>query len=213
MNCVTRSHNTWLWHPGEISGNQNGGPPRSGSRLCREVAWWKAKPPRWGREWRAAPVRWKRFGVSELELWTSLFWRKNKRHPIPKFRRWRLPHWIQKAVSGLFEYWITCVRYDSEERDVGLVSRYASLISLMLMAHCVTASTDCTLIEHKRGRHGWMTASNAPYYRCWWTTNASRLLALTSINRLVTKSRRCSPTMKLLFHEFGHGIHHMLTQE
>ncbi|MFM2596827.1 oligopeptidase A [Vibrio fortis] len=160
----------------------------------------------------------KEFGVSELELWDIAYYsEKQKQHLFEISDEELRPYFPEsKAVSGLFEVLSRVFGMTVKERE-GVDTWHESVrfFDIFDASETLRGSfyLDLYAREHKRGG-AWMddcrgrriTASGelqtpVAYLTCNFNKPVGDKPALFTHDEVVT-----------LFHEFGHGIHHMLTQ-
>ncbi|MCG9632502.1 oligopeptidase A [Vibrio sp. Isolate30] len=160
----------------------------------------------------------KEFGVSELELWDIAYYsEKQKQHLFEISDEELRPYFPEsKAVSGLFEVLSRVFGMTVKERE-GVDTWHESVRFFDIFDANETLRgsfyLDLYAREHKRGG-AWMddcrgrriTASGelqtpVAYLTCNFNKPVGDKPALFTHDEVVT-----------LFHEFGHGIHHMLTQ-
>ncbi|MFM2579265.1 oligopeptidase A [Vibrio fortis] len=160
----------------------------------------------------------KEFGVSELELWDIAYYsEKQKQHLFEISDEDLRPYFPEsKAVSGLFEVLNRVFGMTVKERE-GVDTWHESVrfFDIFDASETLRGSfyLDLYAREHKRGG-AWMddcrgrriTASGelqtpVAYLTCNFNKPVGDKPALFTHDEVVT-----------LFHEFGHGIHHMLTQ-
>lgn len=160
----------------------------------------------------------KEFGVSELELWDIAYYsEKQKQHLFEISDEELRPYFPEsKAVSGLFEVLSRVFGMTVKERE-GVDTWHESVRFFDIFDANETLRgsfyLDLYAREYKRGG-AWMddcrgrriTASGelqtpVAYLTCNFNKPVGDKPALFTHDEIVT-----------LFHEFGHGIHHMLTQ-
>ena len=160
----------------------------------------------------------KEFGVSELELWDIAYYsEKQKQHLFEISDEELRPYFPEsKAVSGLFEVLSRVFGMTVKERE-GVDTWHESVRFFDIFDANETLRgsfyLDLYAREHKRGG-AWMDdcrgrritqagelQTPVAYLTCNFNKPVGDKPALFTHDEVVT-----------LFHEFGHGIHHMLTQ-
>ena len=160
----------------------------------------------------------KEFGVSELELWNIAYYsEKQKQHLFEISDEELRPYFPEsKAVSGLFEVLSRVFGMTVKERE-GVDTWHESVRFFDIFDANETLRgsfyLDLYAREHKRGG-AWMDdcrgrritqagelQTPVAYLTCNFNKPVGDKPALFTHDEVVT-----------LFHEFGHGIHHMLTQ-